>query len=122
MPHATDEATAAADRTAKRDSLLLLTEIFDESGRRLASARVRNLSATGLMAECDRMLEVGDRVRLTLRGAGEIGAAISWARDGRIGLLFDAEIDPMAARRPIAKGGNGAAPDVTTTLLSRPLG
>lgn len=121
MPHETDDAHPAANRAARRDSLLLLTEFFDEDGKPIALARVRNLSATGLMAECDRLLVEGDRVRLSLRGTGEIGAVISWACDGRIGLLFDQPVDPRAARRPIGTGTAPVQPFATTARFSRNL-
>lgn len=121
MPHETDDAYPAANRAAKRDSLFLLTELFNENGASIASARVRNLSATGLMAECDRLLVEGDRVRLTLHGTGEIGATISWARDGRLGLVFDHSIDPKAARRAIAASSPSPSPGFTVTRFSRTL-
>lgn len=87
---------------APRDSLLLAAELVAEGGRSLGRVRVRNLSATGLMADCDAVVRVGEALRLTLRGTGEIGGTISWVRDGRIGIAFDRAIDPMAARRPVA--------------------
>jgi hypothetical protein len=102
MPQETDDAYTATNRATKRDSLFLLTEFCDEDGNLLSVARVRNLSATGLMADCDRILAVGDRVRLTLRGNGKVAATIVWAEENRVGLAFDHSIDPMAARRPIA--------------------
>ena len=99
----TDNLTPS-QRAAPRDSLLLRSELHRVSdGEPLAMLRIRNLSATGLMAECTVMLDVGERVRLTLRGVGEVLATISWQADGRLGLTFDAEVDPMAARRPISR-------------------
>lgn len=119
MPHDTDDQYPAAKRVAKRDSLLLMTELRDEGGNTIASVRIRNLSATGLMAECDRVLVEGANVRLTLRGTGEIGARISWVGEGRFGLLFNQPVDPISARRPIA---TNVGPTATgSTRLSRPL-
>ncbi|WP_326490624.1 PilZ domain-containing protein [Sphingobium sufflavum] len=119
MSHEIDPASPAARRTAQRDSLLLLTEFLDEEGESIASVRVRNLSATGLMAECDRLLVEGSRVRLTLRGTGEIGASVSWCRDGRVGLAFDEHIDPMVVRRPVGAGAPRATPTLPVTRFSR---
>ena len=39
---------------------------------------------------------------IELRGIGEIGGRIAWATDGRIGVAFDQQIDPMRARKPVA--------------------
>lgn len=90
-------------RTARRDSLLLAADLRDSADRPIGSARVRNLSATGLMAESDARVTEGDRLSLSLRGVGTIGATVSWVRAGRIGVAFDEAIDPAAARRPVSQ-------------------
>lgn len=105
----TDQSTPS-HRAAPRDSLLLLAELRVEAdGRTIGSARIRNLSATGLMADCDTALKEGDRLLLTLRGVGDVAATLNWCRDGRIGLVFDQPIDPMAARRPSTNTGTTIA-------------
>jgi len=103
-----------AKRAAKRDSMLLATALFNEEGQQIARARVRNLSATGLMAECDTPLGEGDRIEMVLRGVGRIAATISWVRDGRIGAEFDREIDPKLVRRPIGAGNQGVSAPAPT--------
>lgn len=113
MTDSSDENAQYPDR-ARRDSLLLLTELHEEGGRPIAQVRVRNLSATGLMVECGPPLTRGDRVTFTLRGVGVVAATISWWRDGRAGVAFDTPIDPMAVRRP---GGEGAG---TGVMIAEP--
>lgn len=89
------------ENRAKRDSLFLLTTIGHEGGTPLGQARVRNLSATGLMADCDYMFRQGDRIEVALRGVGQVSGQIAWARGNRIGVSFDRSIDPLQARKPV---------------------
>lgn len=91
----------ASRRGAKRDSFLLLTSISDEQGRPLGRARVRNLSATGLMAVCAVRFSEGQRVVVDLRGVGLVSGAVTWMRGERMGIAFDRQIDPRAARWPV---------------------
>ena len=100
-----DEPDASASRrAAKRDSLFLQTTIADETGKPLGKARVRNLSEKGLMADCESAFRAGDRLRVELRGVGEVSGRVSWVRDNRIGFVFDRPIDPQAARKPVHVG------------------
>lgn len=106
IPPATLEEDASK-RTAKRDSLFLLTTLSTESGETRGRARVRNLSETGLMADCDADFSSGERLVVHLRGIGEVSGAIAWVRGDRIGLAFDKQIDPLAARKPVKAAGAG---------------
>ena len=103
--HDDDPSNGASKRGAKRDSLFLLTTISNESGQSLGRARVRNLSETGLMADCDMAFRDGDRLVVHLRGVGEVPGRVTWVRGDRIGLEFDMRIDPQAARKPVNSGG-----------------
>jgi hypothetical protein len=89
-------------RGAQRDSLFLLTTITSPEGVALGKARIRNLSATGLMADSELRFRVGQRVRIELRGLGIVEGSIAWAREERIGIAFDQRVDPQQARRPLA--------------------
>jgi hypothetical protein len=90
-----------ASERAKRDSLFLLTTIAQEGGAPRGQAKVRNLSATGLMADCDHMFSQGERVEIALRGIGQVRGSVAWARGSRIGVAFDRPIDPQQARKPV---------------------
>lgn len=124
MPDMNDD-DQLSKRAAKRDSLLLATDLFNEAGQQIGRARVRNLSATGLMAECDIVLSEGDRIELALRGVGQIAASVTWVREGRIGVAFDRTIDPKLVRRPIASAAytapSPAPTGYTPARFSRPL-
>ena len=100
-------------RTASRDSLLLMAELRDVEGQVIVTVRVRNLSATGLMADLPEGPVLPDHLIVQLRGIGEVGAIVRWRRQGRIGMEFDQVIDPAATRRPVGTGtattGSGSA-------------
>lgn len=102
----------------KRDSLFLLADFHREDGGVVGPARIRNLSATGLMAECTHPVVEGDRLRFTLRGVGDVRASVSWREGERIGLAFDERIDPLAVRRPVG-AGNGPDTDAYRLPLYR---
>lgn len=92
-------------RTAKRDSLFLLAELSALNGAPIAAIRVRNLSATGLMADCTAALVENDRVTVALRGINPFNATVTWVKGGRVGLQFETEIDPQAVRRTVGSSG-----------------
>lgn len=77
--------------------------------------RVRNLSSGGLMAEYAKPVAIGDRVMVKLRGVGDVEGRIAWTAEGRVGVAFDAEIDPKLARKPV--GGGAKSPVFTKPIL-----
>lgn len=91
----------AAGRNDSRDSLFLAAKLTVGT-LPPEQVRVRNLSAGGMMAEYPAAIEANTRVRIELRGIGEIGGRIAWATDGRIGIAFDTPINPLNARKPVA--------------------
>ncbi|ALR21744.1 PilZ domain-containing protein [Sphingobium baderi] len=98
-------------RTSPRDSLFLLTNLVRDDGMPLCQARVRNLSATGLMAECERRIAVQTRLTLELRGVGKVSGQVAWTHGERIGVAFDRPIDPRLVRRPAGSGKRHMMPD-----------
>ncbi|MEJ7926463.1 PilZ domain-containing protein [Sphingobium sp. AN641] len=91
-------------RSAARDSLFLLTTISSAEGANLGKARIRNLSATGLMADCERAIPAGIAVSVELRGVGQVTGHVAWSRNNMIGMAFDEAIDPQLARKPVGVG------------------
>ncbi len=115
-----DMADRGPARGARRDSLFLLTVLSSPEGFNLGSARIRNLSATGLMADCERPFRKGDRVSMTLRGVGKVQGVIAWAKVDRVGIAFDTNIDPHMARKPVGQGkSENAVPDYLRTVSPR---
>lgn len=92
-------------RAAPRDSLFLLTNFQTPDGVPLGKARVRNLSATGLMADCERAVPTGTQIECELRGVGKVTGVVAWVRDDKIGMAFDEPIDPQLARKPVTGAG-----------------
>ena len=95
-------------RAGGRDSMFLLAVLRDVQGKELGKAIIRNLSATGMLAEGTFPLKRGDIVRFALGDAGELSGEVMRVEEGRCGIQFHREIDPAAARRKI--GGTASAP------------
>ena len=88
-------------RADKRDSLFLLAVLCDEDGDEIGPARIRNLSATGMMADCTAPFIAGMRIKCAIRGVGNVSGEVVRVAGGRIAVRFDTEIDPLHARRPV---------------------
>lgn len=104
-------------RTSNRDSLFLSATVRRrcDSDAELIPVRIRNLSAIGVMAEYTHEVAPDEPVIVTVRGIGPVPGKVAWIKRGRIGIAFDAEIDPLLARKPVA---GSAASD---TVQRRPL-
>lgn len=102
------EFDAAADdagqpRPRARDSLFLAATLYLD-GHDPAAVRVRNLSPGGLMAEFPDPVSIGTDAAVEVRGIGKVPGKVAWVAEGRIGIAFDREIDPKAARKPVGAG------------------
>jgi hypothetical protein len=95
---------------AKRDSLFLLAEVIRETGEPMGHAKIRNLSASGLMADCDFAFLEGDRLIVDLRGIGPIIGTVVWSGSMRMGFNFDRNVDPQRARKPVSSGEESRVP------------
>lgn len=109
----------SSQRTAARDSLLLSAQLRVE-GDPETTVRVRNLSAGGLMAEYPQPLDIGTVVEVDVRGVGWVPGRIAWSAEGRVGIAFDREIDPMAARKPVGTGAHTPRYAKATATAPRP--
>lgn len=103
-------------RAGARDSLML-TAMFRIAGRDEVQVRVRNLSSGGMMAEYAQPIAQGTLVDVDVRGVGWIAGRIAWAAEGRVGVAFDQEIDPMLARKPVGQGKS--TPSFVKPILPR---
>ncbi len=100
----------SARARAPRDSLFLLANVQPIGGGPEIQVRVRNLSASGMMAEPAVEVAQGERVMVDLRGVGQIEATVVWSAAGRAGLAFDRDIDPRKARTPIGEPAKASRP------------
>jgi len=99
----TEYTPIAASNRTPRDSMLLMGTIqaIGDVARQAQPIRIRNLSATGLMAVSQSEYDVGCLVEVSLRGVGSISGEIVWVRDNRMGITFVTPIDPRLARQPV---------------------
>ena len=104
-------------RNGSRDSLLLVAQ-FRVDGGPVQQVRVRNLSSGGLMAEHAAPIHRGTPVEIEVRGVGWVRGQIAWSAEGRVGVAFAGEIDPLLARKPVGKAPNTPA-YVKAPLLRR---
>ena len=95
------------NRDSNRDSLFLQAVLRHTTLSADTNVRVRNLSAGGMMAECPGQFQAGDPIEVEMRGVGLINGRIAWVAEGRIGIAFDQEIDPLRARKPVGQGTKG---------------
>jgi hypothetical protein len=102
------EPPLVSKRTQRRDSLLLRAEVRSLDGHDAIVAVVRNLSAGGMMAENALVYPVDTRVEVQLRNLGAVQGRVAWTVENRMGIAFEVEIDPAAARKPILKTSNSA--------------
>ena len=87
-----------------RDSLFLTAHVRIAGEAQEHEVRIRNLSAGGLMAELGRTVPVSTAATLQVRGIGEVTGRVAWCAEGRVGIAFDAPIDPKRARKPVGTG------------------
>lgn len=67
-------------------------------------AIVRDLSASGFMAETDQEFIPGETARLQLPEIGFVSARVIWGSNGKVGGEFDQPIKPAPLARLIAMG------------------
>ncbi|CAN5322593.1 hypothetical protein BH09PSE4_BH09PSE4_22170 [soil metagenome] len=104
----------ARQRHDSRDSLFLIANVRIGTDDAI-QVRVRNLSAGGLMAEYTAPIQIGTPIDVEVRGVGWVAGRIAWVAEGRIGVAFEQQIDPMLARKPV-----GAGPK-TTPFFQKPI-
>ncbi|RHW17138.1 PilZ domain-containing protein [Sphingomonas gilva] len=107
-PISKSESRPDKQRSQRRDSLLLRAEIRSLDGHDPIAAVVRNLSAGGMMAENAFVYPVDTRVEVELRNMGSVPGKVVWRVENRMGIAFDWEINPAAARKPVLKTSNPA--------------
>jgi|GEM_PF-294810 len=117
VPNSSDDDAfnARGQRSTNRSSLFLLGKMGVDGGVSSEPIRIRNLSPTGLMAEAPTILAVGTAVIVEMKNLPMTKGKVVWATDGRMGIAFNAEIDPSKVRQPVGKGE-----DPTPDLLKIP--
>lgn len=91
-------------RQIARDSLFVMADLRIDGIEGEQRVRVRNLSSGGMMAECTTIVHRGQLAWVNLRNVGWIEGSVAWVQDGRFGVAFREEIDPMVVRAPLTPG------------------
>lgn len=94
----------SGQRQIARDSLFVMADLRIDGVEGEQRIRVRNLSVGGMMAECPTPVQRGQLVWTNLRNVGWIEGSVAWVQDGRFGVAFREEIDPLVVRAPLASG------------------
>lgn len=95
------EPDVESQRRDERDSVLVLARLRPEDGSsEVITARVRNVSSGGLMAQAPEQYRPGLRIEIELEGIGLVKGVVAWSEAGRIGIAFDHPIDKSLARQP----------------------
>lgn len=83
-----------------RDSLSLLARLKVLGADVTITARVRNLSSGGLMAELPEPVAPDSAVQIELGELGWLEGRVAWQTEGRAGIAFDTAIDPQRVHKP----------------------
>ena len=82
--------------------MFLLADVRRVGATEEYRAKIRNLSAGGLMAEGVMRVTRGEKIEVALRNLGWVEGVVAWVQDNRFGIAFLAEIDPKLARSPLS--------------------
>ena len=87
-------------RQTPRDSLFLLAplKVAGDARETAYRVKVRNLSASGMMAEGEVNVAPGSRVSVDLRNIGWVEGLVAWKQETRFGIAFADEIDHLRVR------------------------
>ena len=91
-------------RNIARDSLFVMADLRVDGVAGEHRIRVRNLSAGGMMAEGALLVQRGQVAWVNVRNIGWTEGSVAWVQDGRFGIAFREEIDPLIARAPVEAG------------------
>lgn len=91
-------------RERPRDSMYLQAVLRPQGGADLPTftVKVRNISAGGLMGQCEQPVAIDDHIAIDLRNIGRVGGKVAWVNGDRFGVAFDEPIDPKLARQKVS--------------------
>jgi PilZ domain len=94
----------SGQRQIARDSLFVMADLRIDGVEGEQRIRVRNLSSGGMMAESPSIVQRGQLIWANLRNIGWIEGSVAWVQEGRFGVAFREEIDPVVVRAPLSTG------------------
>lgn len=105
----------SGQRQIARDSLFVMADLRIDGVEGEQRVRVRNLSAGGMMAESPSIVQRGQLIWTNLRNIGWVEGSVAWVQEGRFGVAFRDEIDPVVVRATLGTG------DTTPRFVRPPL-
>lgn len=78
-----------------RESVQLAARLRVGDARRAMKVNVRNVSPGGLMAELPRPVAPDAAIEVELAGIGWVSGRVAWQTQGRAGIAFYRDIDPL---------------------------
>ena len=60
--------------------------------------RLRNISVTGALVECERSVAPGTQMTIDIVGVGPVLGTVRWAGNGKFGVQFERRVRPRPAR------------------------
>ena len=100
----TPETSVDGKRNLQRSSLFIMGSIKVADSDVWVPIKIKNLSASGLMAEGKVTCQQGDRVAVEAKGKVDAEGSVAWIVGGRIGIAFDTLIDPQELKQPVGDG------------------
>ena len=115
----TDEELGDDRRAPRRTLRLGVSGRF--AGGQSGTATVHNISATGMLVECDDPLAEGEAISVDIPEAGERGATVVWVDGPMHGCRFDDPLPPAALSAAQLRGAV-RTPEGDTLPLSEGFG
>ncbi|HZU64110.1 MAG TPA: PilZ domain-containing protein [Novosphingobium sp.] len=98
-PFPAPDPQPADSRIAARESLLLMADCRLVGDARIVRVKLRNLSASGIMAESQLVPARGAAIAIDLRNIGWVEGVVAWVQAPRFGVAFRQEINPALVRQ-----------------------
>lgn len=88
-------------RRKNRVSMMVLATVYFDGMAQPVVTRILDLSSGGIRIGASFPMQRGHKVRVVLKGVGEVPGKVAWAQRGEIGLQFDREIDTTLVVRAL---------------------
>jgi diguanylate cyclase (GGDEF)-like protein len=99
-----NRATVEADgfQCVREPRQRLMRQAIASIGGSPVTIRLRNISVTGALAECDQPVAPETALTIDIIGSGPVTGVVRWAQAGRFGIRFDEPFDlrRLATRKP----------------------
>lgn len=100
-------------------TIMRVGKLISDDGEELC--RIKNISASGIMAEAGSLRAIGEVVSVELKNDQQVTGKVVWTRGATLGIRFSQNVDVgevLASRTP-QKGRNSRAPRMEVPCLAR---